>query len=162
MSRFVSVAVATLCLFSLQTRVALAAGAVEMQVEHIVVQAIDEYNEAMQANDPQGWLRYFTDNARRHGPLSEQQGKKELAEYYGWEFKTFQAKWVTKKVLVSGRSAAVLLVWDAIHRASGAPIQIEMVAIYEMGPSGRFESVAFYYDTAKAGKLLAENDAPAR
>jgi hypothetical protein len=160
MSRFVAVAV--LCLFSLQTRAALAAGAVEMQVEHIVVQAIDEYNQAMEANDPQGWLRYFTDNARRHGPLSDQEGKKELADYYGWEFKTFQAKWVTKKILVSGRSAAVVFLWDAIHKPSGAPIQLEMVAIYDMGPSGRFESVSFYYDTAKAGQLLAASDAPAK
>ena len=35
-----------------------------------------------------------------------------------------------------------------------------MVGIYEMGPSGRFDSVSFYYDTAKAGKLLAESSAP--
>ena len=91
-----------------QTRTTLAAGAVEMQVEHIIVQTIDEYNQAMETNDPSGWLRYFTDNVRRHGPLSDQQGKREFADYYGWEFKTFQAKVVTKKMLVSGRSAAVL------------------------------------------------------
>ncbi len=162
MSRFVAVVVSVLCLLSLQTRPALAAGAVEMQVEHIVVQAIDEYNQSMEANDPQAWLRYFTDNARRHGPLSDQQGKKQLADYYAWEFKTFQAKWVTKRILVSGRSAAVVFMWDAVHKPSGAPVQIEMVGICEMGPSGRFESVSFYYDTAKALKLLAEGDAPAK
>lgn len=140
----------------LQTRTALAAGAVEMQVEHIVVQTIDEYNQAMEVNDPNTWLRYFTDNVHRHGPLSDQQGKQEFAEYYGWEFQNFRAKYVTKKILVSGRTAAVVLVWDAVHRSSGTPLQIEMVGIYELGPSGRFESVSFYYDTAKAGKLLAE------
>jgi hypothetical protein len=143
-----------------QIRTALAAGAVEMQVEHIIVQTIDEYNQAMESNDPSGWLRYFTDNVRRHGPLSDQQGKREFADYYGWEFKNFQAKVVTKKMLVSGRSAAVLFLWDAVHKPSGTPLQIEMVGIYEMGPSGRFDSVSFYYDTAKAGKLLAESSTP--
>lgn len=143
-----------------QARVALAAGAVEMQVEHIVVQAIDEYNEAMASGDPSGWLKYFTDNVRRHTPLSDQQGKRELTDYYGWEFKNFQAKIVTKKILVSGRSAAVVFVWDAVHKPSGTPVQMEMVGIYEMGSSGRFESVSLYYDTAKTGKLLAESGAP--
>jgi hypothetical protein len=55
-----------------------------------------------------------------------------------------------------------VFLWDAIHKPSGAPLQVEMVAIYEMGPSGRFESVSFYYDTARAGKLLAESDVPAK
>ncbi len=143
-----------------QTRPAFAAGAVEMQVEHIVVQAIDEYNEAMASGDPSGWLKYFTDNVRRHSPLSDQQGKRELADYYGWEFKNFQAKVVTKKILVSGRSAAVVFVWDAVHKPSGTQVQMEMVGIYEMGSSGRFESVSLYYDTAKTGKLLADSSAP--
>ena len=154
--------ISLLCLSAFQARAALAAGAVEMQVEHIVVQTIDEYNQAMEASDPAGWLRYFTDNVRRHGPLSDQQGKKELADYYEWEFKTFQAKCVTKKILVSGRSAAVVFVWDAVHKPSGTPLQVEMVGIYELGSSGRFESVSFYYDTAKAGKLLAESHALAK
>jgi SnoaL-like domain len=143
------------CLSALQVRTALAAGAVEMQVEHIVVQTIDEYNQAMEASDPQPWLRYFTDNVRRHSPLSDQQGKKELAEYYDWEFKNFQAKYVTRKILVSGRSAAVAFDWEGVHKPSGTPIKLEMVAIYEMGPSGRFESVSFYFDTAKVAPLLA-------
>ena len=162
MRRFAALIVWSLCLLSLQARTTLAAGAVEMQVEHIVVQAIDEYNQAMELNDPQGWLRYFTDNARRHGPLSDQQGKKELADYYTWEFENFRAKWVTKRILVSGRSAAVVFVWDAVHKPTGAPLQVEMVAIYDLGPSGRFESVSFYCDTAKAGKLLAHSAAPSK
>lgn len=130
-----------------------------MQVEHIVVQTIDEYNQAMEVNDPAGWVKYFTDNVRRHSPMSDQQGKKDLAEYYAWEFKNFQARYVTKKILVSGRSAAVVFVWDAVHRATGTPLQVEMVGIFELASSGRFESVSFYYDTAKTAKLLTENTA---
>ena len=141
---------------------AFAAGAVEMQVEHILVQTIDEYNQAMEANDPAGWLRYFTDNVRRHSPVSDQQGKKDFADYCAWEFRNFQAKYVTKKMLVSGRSAAVVFVWDAIHKPSGTPLQIEMVGVFELASSGKFESVSFYYDTAKAAKLLSENTAAAR
>ncbi len=138
---------------------ALAAGAVEMQVEHILVQTIDDYNQAMEANDPAGWVRYFTDNVRRHSPVSDQQGKKDFEAYCAWEFKNFQARYVTKKILVSGCSAAVVFVWDAVHKPSGTPLQIEMVAIYEMASSGRFDSVSFYYDTAKAAKFLAESTA---
>lgn len=86
-----------------------------------LVQTIDEYNQAMEANDPAGWVRYFTDNVRRHSLVSDQQGKKEFEDYVAWEFKNFQAKYVTKKILVSGRSAALVFVWDAMHRPSGAP-----------------------------------------
>ena len=140
----------------------LAAGAVEMQVEHILVQTIDEYNQAMAANDPAGWVRYFTDNVRRHSPVSDQQGKKDFEAYCAWEFKNFQARYVTKKILVSGRSAAVVFVWDAVHKPSGTPLQIEMVAIYELASSGKFESLSFYYDTAKAAKFFTGDTAAAR
>lgn len=161
MSRFVAlVAYASISLFCLapfQTRTAVAAGAVEMQVEHLLVQSIDEYNQSMESGDPEAWLKYFTDNVRRHDPLSEQEGKKDFAQYYGWEFKNFQARYVTKKVLVSGRSAAVVFLWDAVHKPSGSPVKIEMVGIYDMGPSGRIDSVSFYFDTAKAGKLLSSS-----
>ena len=166
MNRFVgtvgNLSVAFLCLPAFLSPPALAAGAVEMQVEHILVQTIDEYNQAMEANDPAGWVRYFTDNVRRHSPVSDQQGKKDFEAYCAWEFKNFQAKYVTKKILVSGRSAAVVFVWDAVHKPSGTPLQIEMVAIYELASSGKFESVSFYYDTAKAAKFLDENTAAAR
>ena len=163
MSRFVGAigyySAALLCLCVFQSPRALAAGAVEMQVEHILVQAIDEYNQAMEASDSAGWMKYFTDNVQRHSPLSDQVGKKDFTEYFAWEFKNFQAKYITKKVLVSGRSAAVVFVWDAIHKSSGTPLKIEMVGIYELSSSGRFDSISFYYDTAKAGKLLDENQA---
>ena len=147
---------AILCAWVMFARPVFAAGAVEMQVEHILVQAIDEYNQAMEAGDSSGWMKYFTDNVQRRSPLSEQLGKKDFAEYFAWEFKNFQAKYVTKKIIVSGRTAAIVFVWDAIHRVSSTPLKIEMVGIYELGSSGRFDSVSFYFDTAKAGKFLAE------
>jgi hypothetical protein len=140
-------------------RTALGAGAVEMQVEHIVVQTIEEYNQAMEAGDPEPWLRYFSDTVRRHSPLSDQQGKKDVAEYYAWEFKNFQAKYVTKKVLVSGRSAAVVFDWEGVQKPLGAPIRLEMVGIYEMGPSGRFDAVSFYFDTAKVAQIFSATGA---
>ena len=75
MSRFVGLVVcqcvAHLGLLVLALPPAFAAGVVEMQVEHILVQTIDEYNQAMEANDPAGWMRYFTDNVRRHSAVSE-------------------------------------------------------------------------------------------
>ena len=84
--------VVALCVFSLAVRPTFAAGAVEMQVEHILVQSIDEYNLAMESSDSSGLMKYFTDNVQRRSPLSEQTGKKDFSEYFAWEFKTFQAK----------------------------------------------------------------------
>jgi ketosteroid isomerase-like protein len=151
----VSVAVFSIWPFPLRT--AIAAGAVEMQVEHIVSLSIEEYNQAMEAGDPEGWFKYFTDNVRRDDPSSAQEGKQAFADYYRWEFQNFQARCVTKKILVSGRSAAVVFVWEAVHRPSGTPLKLDMVGVYEMASSGKFESVAFYYDTAKVAKLLASS-----
>ena len=156
MNRCGALLVALLCLWSLQIHTALAAGAVEMQVEHIVSLSIEEYNRAMEARDPEGWFKYFTDNVYRNGLLSVQEGKQAFSEYYRWEFKNFQAKCVPKKILITGRSAAVVFLWDAVHQPSGTPLQLEMVAIYEMASSGKFESVSFYYDTAKAAKFFTQ------
>ena len=162
MRRFVALiacgSLCVLCLFP-SPRPALAAGAVEMQVEHMISLSIEEYNQAMQAGDPQGWLKYFTDNVSRNGLLSAQQGKEEFADYYRWEFKNFQAKCSMTKIWVNGRSAAVLFVWDAVHKPSGTPLRLEMVGLYEMAASGKIESVSFYYDTAKAAKYFAGSGA---
>ena len=151
--------IALLCVSAFQMRTALAAGAVEMQVEHMISLSMEEYNHAMEVGDPDGWLRYFTDNVYRNGLLSAQNGKKEFSDYYQWEFKNFQAKCVVKKVLVNGRSAAVVYSWDAVHKASGSPLQLDMVVVYEMASSGKFESASFYYDTAKAAKFFVESSA---
>ncbi len=159
MSRFVALVISLLCLSSSQVRTALAAGAVEMQVEHMISLSIEEYNQAMEVRDPEGWLKYFTDNVYRNGLLSVQQGKDAFADYYRWEFKNFQAKCVPRKILISGRSAAVVFLWDAVHKPSGSPLRLEMVGVYEMAASGKIESVSFYYDTAKAARFFAESGA---
>ena len=150
------------CVMALLSPRAFSAGAVEMQVEHILVQTIEEYNQSMEANDPAGWVRYFTDNVRRRSPLSDQQGKKDFADYCAWEFRTFKARHVTRKIIVSGRSAAVEFLWDAVHRPTGTPVQIEMVGIFELASSGKFESLSLYYDSAKAAKYFAEATSAAR
>lgn len=147
---------------SLFVPMAHATGDVEMQVEHLLVQAIDEYNQAMEANDPAGWLKYFTDNVRRHSPVSDQEGKKDFADYYAWEFKNFQAKFVTKKMVVRGRSASIALVWEAVRRPSGAPEKIDMVGMFELATSGRIESMSLYFDTAKTAKLFGEATAASK
>ena len=150
-----------LCL-SLLAPVAHATGDVEMQVEHLLVQAIDEYNQGMEANDLAGWVKYFTDNVRRHSPVSDQQGKQEFTDYYAWEFKNFKAKFVTKKIVVKGRNATMVFVWDAVPKPTGTPLQIEMVGVFELATSGRIESVSFFYDTAKTAKVFTEVTAAAK
>jgi ketosteroid isomerase-like protein len=141
-----------LCLSLLQVRTAMAAGAVEMQVARIVNSAVDGYNRAMETGDATGWLKYFTDNVHRQGPLSAQDGKQAFSEYYQREFETFQARWTTRHMVISGRSGAVEFAWEAVHKASGTPMKVDMVAVFELASSGKFESVNFYFDTAKLGQ----------
>jgi hypothetical protein len=138
-----------ICTPALQVRETHAAGAVEMQVERIVVLAIEEYNDAMAAGDPAAWLKYFTEGVRRRAPQSEQAGKEAFDRYYRMEFETFRAKWTTRKMIIAGRSAAVEFEWDAVHKASDAPVKVNMVAVFQLAPNGKFESVNFYYDSAK-------------
>ncbi len=126
-----------------------AAGAVEMQVERIVVLAISEYNDAMEAGDPAAWLKYFTEGVRRRAPQSEQTGKEAFDQYYRREFESFRAKWITSRMIISGRSAAVEFEWDAVHKASNAPVKVNMAAVFQLAPNGKFESVNFYFDSAK-------------
>jgi hypothetical protein len=51
----------------------------------------------------------------------------------------------------------VVFLWDAVHTPSGDPLRLVMVGVYEMAASGKFESVSFYYDTAKAAKFFSES-----
>ena len=129
-----------------------AAGAVEMQVERIVVQAIGEYNDAMAAGAPAGWLKYFTEGVRRRAPQSEQTGKEAFDAYYRGEFEAFQAKWTTSKMIIAGRSAAVEFEWDAVHKASNTPVKLNMAAVFQLAPNGKFETVNFYYDSSAFGQ----------
>ncbi|MFO1350555.1 MAG: nuclear transport factor 2 family protein [Gammaproteobacteria bacterium] len=137
----------------LRVEAVFAAGAVEMQVEHIVDTAINEYNQGMESGNPDGWLKYFTDNIQRQSPLSAQTGQAEFADYYRNEFSSFKAHWTSKKMIVNGRSVAVLFDWEAVHKASGTPVKIEMAAFFDMATSGRFESVSFVFDSAKLAQL---------
>ena len=56
----------------------------------------------------------------------------------------------------------MVFIWDAVHKPSGTALKLEMVGIYDMASSGRFDSVSFYYDSAKAGKFLADSAAVAK
>jgi hypothetical protein len=139
-----------------------AAGAVEMQVERIVVLAISEYNDAMAAGDPAAWLKYFTEGVHRRAPQSEQAGKEAFDRYYRKEFESFRAKWTTSRMIISGRTAAVEFEWDAVHKASNTPVKVDMVAVFQLAPNGKFESVNFYFDSAKLGQYNVADAGAAR
>ena len=132
---------------------ALAAGSVEMQVEHLVKNAMAEYNSAMEANDSASFLRYFASNATRETPLSRHAGRAELARYFEAEFKAYKARFEVRKMFVQGNSAAIVFTWDAVDRKSGDALKIDMVGLYEVGASGQFSSAIYYFDSAKAGAL---------
>ncbi len=134
---------------------AMAAGSVEMQVEHLVKDAMSEYNSAMEANDSASFLKYFSSNATRETPLSKQSGRAELAKYLEAEFKTFKASYQIKKSFIKGSSAAIVFTWDAVNRATGDAVKIDMVGVYEVGSSGQFSSATYYFDSAKAKALSA-------
>jgi hypothetical protein len=157
MSRLASLAalfVLLLCAITLPAR-ALAAGAVEMQVERIVTTAIDEYNQAMEEGNPEAWFKYFSDNVRRGSPLGAQQGRAAFDEYYQGEFKSFKARWNVRKTIVMGRSAVALVECELSQRSGGADGKVDMAIVFELASSGRFESLDFYFDTVKVAKLAA-------
>ena len=56
-------------------------------------------------------------------------------------------------MFVQGSSAAIVLTWDAVDRKSGDAFKIDMVGLYEVGSSGQFSSVTYYFDSAKAQAL---------
>ncbi len=131
----------------------LAAGSVEMQVEHLVKQAMAEYNTAMEANDSASFVKYFASNAKRETPLSIQSGRDELGNYFEAEFKKYKATRQVKKLFVRGSSAAIVFTWDAVDRQTGDALKIDMVGLYEVGSSGQFSSAVYYFDSAKAQPL---------
>ncbi|MBI1397812.1 MAG: hypothetical protein GC151_17710 [Betaproteobacteria bacterium] len=156
------VSVGFLCALGFQPRDAVAAGSVEMQVEHIVNETVQEYNDAMVNGDAQTWARYFTENVERESPISSQEGKQAVTNYFKWEFANFQAKYDVKRMIVSGRTAAIEFVWVATHKPTKTEIRIPMIAIYDMASSGKFDHLTFYYDTAKYGDLLKGGPGVAR
>lgn len=152
---FAALALLSLGLALAPAREASAAGSVEMQVEHLIKQAMDEYNTAMETGDSAGFLKYFAYNATRETPLSRHAGRADLARYFDAEFKAFKANFQVKKMFVQGNSAAIVFTWDATDRKTGDSVKIDMVGLYEVGSSGQFSSATYYFDTAKA-KALAD------
>jgi len=134
---------------------AMAAGSVEMQVEHLVKQAMAEYNTAMETSDSASFAKYFASNATFETPTGRFSGRKEIAKYFEAEFKTFKATYDVKKTMVQGSSAAIVIVWEGTDRSSGDALKVEMVGVYDVGSSGQFSSARYYYDSAKA-KALAD------
>jgi hypothetical protein len=146
---------ALLLALTMQMRNATAAGAVAMRVERIVKLAIMGYNSAMRSGDETMWLKYFTDNVKRQAPTGSQDGMKQFAEYYDWEFENFNATLTTKQMIISGPVGAVEFEWEAVHKPSGKQVKIDMVGIFELASSGKFESVRFYFDPANHAGLFA-------
>lgn len=134
---------------------AMAAGSVEMQVEHLVKDAMSEYNSAMEANDSAAFLKYFSSNATLETPMTKKSGRDELGKYLAAEFKTFKASYQIKKSFIKGNSAAIVFTWDAVNRTSGDAVKIDMVGVFEVGSSGQFSSAVYYFDSAKAKALAA-------
>lgn len=132
-----------------------AAGSVAMQVEHLVRQAVEEYNMAMEASDSGSYLRYFASNARYESPLFRYSTRAELARHFDAEFKTYKARFQVNKMFVQENSAALVLTWDAVDRKTGDAVKIEMVGLFEVGSSGQFSSATYYFDSAKAQALAA-------
>lgn len=159
MSRLVSLvprlALMLLCLGPATATTARAAGSVEMQVEHLVKQAMEEYNAAMESGDSASFVKYFASNATRESPLSRQSGRADLAKYFDAEFKAYKASYQIKKMLVQGNSAAIVFTWDAVDRKTGDTLRVDMVGLYEVGSSGQFSSATYFFDSAKA-KALAD------
>ena len=80
--------------------------------------------------------------------------------WFGWEgFLTLQRipedaiqvdatarMWSWKFTYDSGKSS------DKLYVPVGTPIKVKMVGVFKLASSGKFESVNFYFDTAKLGQ----------
>lgn len=132
---------------------AFAAGSVAMQVEHLVKQAMAEYNTAMEDGDSAAFIKYFASNAKYESPLFRYAGRNELAKQIDAEFKTYKARFQVTKMFVQESSAAIVMTWEGVDRKSGDEVKIDMVGLFEVGSSGQFSSAIFYFDSAKAKAL---------
>lgn len=144
---------AALLLASLPGAHAFGAGSVSMQIEHLIRQALAEYNTAMEEGDSSAFLKYFASNARYESPLVRYSGRGELARHFEAEFKAYKARYQVNRMFLQDNSAALVLTWDAVDRKSGDAIKLDMVGLFEVGSSGQFSSAVFYFDSAKAGAL---------
>ncbi len=144
---------AGLLLAALATPSAFAAGAVAMQVEHLVKQSIAEYNTAMEEGDSAAYVKYFASNAKFESPLFRYSGRSDLARHFEAEFKTYKARFQVTRMLVQENWAAIVMTWEATDRKSGDEIKLDMVGVFEVGASGQFSSATLYFDSAKAKTL---------
>lgn len=131
----------------------LAAGSVAMQVEHLIRQAMAEYNTAMEESDSAAFTKYFASNIKYESPVFRYTGRTDLARHLDAEFKTYKARYQVTKMFVQESSAAIVMTWEAEDRKSGDTIKIDMVGLFEVGSSGQFSSATFYFDSAKAKAL---------
>ncbi len=140
-------------LTSMAATPASAAGSVAMQVEHLIRQAMAEYNSAMEESDSAAFLKYFSSSAKYESPVFRYAGRAELARHLEAEFKTYKARYQVNKMFMQDSSAAIVMTWEAEDRKSGDTIRIDMVGLFEVGSSGQFSSAVFYFDSAKAQAL---------
>ena len=125
------------------------AGSLEMQVEKMVKTALKSYNKSMKEKSPQDWLKYFTEDVMLKAPKTNLSGITKLTEYYTDHFQNYNAKYEVQKIIVKGRSAAAELIWSGSDRNNQKDIEVEMVILFELSPSGKFDSVSLYFDTSK-------------
>jgi len=69
------------------------------------------------------------------------------------EFKAYKARFQVTRMFVQENQAAIVMTWDAVDRKSGEQTRIDMVGLFELGPSGQFSSAVLYFDSAKAKAL---------
>jgi hypothetical protein len=144
---------AALILASMLAPSSFAAGSVAMQVENLVKQAIAEYNSAMEEGDSSAFVKYFASNAKYESPLVRYSGREQIARHIDAEFKAYKARFQVTRMFVQENQAAIVMTWDAVDRKSGEETRIDMVGLFELGPSGQFSSAVLYFDSAKAKAL---------
>jgi hypothetical protein len=132
---------------------ASAAGAVAMQIESLVRQAVAEYNSAMEEGDSAAFVKYFSSGAKLESPLFNLSGRADLARHFAAEFKTYDARYRVKKMFVQDNQAAIVMTWEAVDRKSGDALKLDMMGLFEVGSSGQFSSAIYYYDPAQAKGL---------
>ena len=124
-----------------------------MQVEHLIRQAMAEYNAAMEEGDGTAFAKYFASNAKYESPLFRYAGRDQIGRHLDAEFKTYKARYQVNKMFSQDNTAAIVLTWEAVDRKSNEEVKLDMVGLFEVGSSGQFSSAVFYYDSAKAKAL---------
>ena len=124
-----------------------------MQVEHLIRQAMAEYNSAMEEGDSAAFVKYFSSSAKFESPLFNLNGRADLTRHFAAEFKTYDARYRVKKMFVQDNQAAIVMTWEATDRKSGDSLKLDLMALFEVGSSGQFSSATYYYDPAQAKGL---------